>query len=491
MQRAARSLADIGATFCPTSGLVTAVVVAGGQTIPRLGKQRRLLPAAALALGRSRSARDGGGGGGLHQQLRAMASGGGRRRRIVVTTTTAPQKACSAPATPTAAAASSPQPEVAIDATPVGSGAGGLAGGLAGRLTVQGAARTPPAASTARIAAASAGSEAPVAPVLGLVRKIRIQDAEKNKGAEGQGAGRLTGRVARVVRREVASAKAVDGAVLGLLRKTQIHLEEGEKETDDQVTAASANAGTGAVLGLLRKTEIHLEEGEKDDQVTAASADAGMGAVLGLLRNTPTNLADDVKLVSSGGGGGGGVSYDWQGVVGNTGPLNGPGALTGLNPPLKNQIAREKKEAVKIAIQAEYTASKIASQIAGLEAWPDLEPGVGNKATAVVIGDHVAEFRSWDPDTVHFLALGGCGKIGMNLYVFGYKGRLLVVDAGMMIPNQRMRADIDKILRKKPCEPPNFCGAAASATTRTLCSSAPLCSYLRVPAYLRTCVLNH
>ena len=32
------------------------------------------------------------------------------------------------------------------------------------------------------------------------------------------------------------------------------------------------------------------------------------------------------------------LSYDWEGVVGNTGPLNGPGALKGLNPPLKIQI---------------------------------------------------------------------------------------------------------------------------------------------------------
>ena len=32
------------------------------------------------------------------------------------------------------------------------------------------------------------------------------------------------------------------------------------------------------------------------------------------------------------------VSYDWQGVIGNTGPLNGPGGLKGLSPPIKIQI---------------------------------------------------------------------------------------------------------------------------------------------------------
>ena len=97
-------------------------------------------------------------------------------------------------------------------------------------------------------------------------------------------------------------------------------------------------------------------------------------------------------------------------------------------------------------------ASAIAAEIAGLGVWPDLEPGAGGMTTTVVVGDHITEFKSWDPNTLHFLALGGCGKIGMNLYVFGYKGRLMVVDAGMMIPTQRMRVGIQTILRKGPME---------------------------------------
>ena len=47
----------------------------------------------------------------------------------------------------------------------------------------------------------------------------------------------------------------------------------------------------------------------------------------------------ELRLVSSGGGG---VTYDWQGVLGNTGPLNGPGALKGLNPPLKIQVVGDR-----------------------------------------------------------------------------------------------------------------------------------------------------
>ena len=36
-----------------------------------------------------------------------------------------------------------------------------------------------------------------------------------------------------------------------------------------------------------------------------------------------------------------GVSYKWEGVLGNTGPLNGPGALKGLNPPAKIVVVGE------------------------------------------------------------------------------------------------------------------------------------------------------
>ena len=32
------------------------------------------------------------------------------------------------------------------------------------------------------------------------------------------------------------------------------------------------------------------------------------------------------------------VAYVWEGVLGNTGPLTGPGALKGLNPPAKIQV---------------------------------------------------------------------------------------------------------------------------------------------------------
>lgn len=37
-----------------------------------------------------------------------------------------------------------------------------------------------------------------------------------------------------------------------------------------------------------------------------------------------------------------GAVYEWQGVVGNTGPLNGPGALKGLNPPFKIQVVGDR-----------------------------------------------------------------------------------------------------------------------------------------------------
>ena len=46
----------------------------------------------------------------------------------------------------------------------------------------------------------------------------------------------------------------------------------------------------------------------------------------------------ELRVVSSGSG----IAYDWEGVIGNTGPLNGPGALKGLNPPLKIQIVGER-----------------------------------------------------------------------------------------------------------------------------------------------------
>ena len=45
----------------------------------------------------------------------------------------------------------------------------------------------------------------------------------------------------------------------------------------------------------------------------------------------------ELRVVSSSG-----VKYEWQGVIGNTGPLNGPGALKGLNPPLKIQIVGDR-----------------------------------------------------------------------------------------------------------------------------------------------------
>jgi len=45
----------------------------------------------------------------------------------------------------------------------------------------------------------------------------------------------------------------------------------------------------------------------------------------------------EMHVVSSGN-----VSYHWDGVIGNTGPLNGPGALKGLNPPLKLAIAGDR-----------------------------------------------------------------------------------------------------------------------------------------------------
>ena len=34
-------------------------------------------------------------------------------------------------------------------------------------------------------------------------------------------------------------------------------------------------------------------------------------------------------------------------------------------------------------------------------------------------------------DALHFLPLGGAGEIGMNLNLFGYRGRWLMVDLGV------------------------------------------------------------
>lgn len=51
--------------------------------------------------------------------------------------------------------------------------------------------------------------------------------------------------------------------------------------------------------------------------------------------------------------------------------------------------------------------------------WPPLQDGVA--MSKVEHQDYVAEFNSWDPDVVHFMSLGGCGRIGMNLYVYAYK----------------------------------------------------------------------
>ena len=45
----------------------------------------------------------------------------------------------------------------------------------------------------------------------------------------------------------------------------------------------------------------------------------------------------ELRVVSSSG-----IQYEWEGVIGNTGPLNGPGALKGLNPPLKIQIVGDR-----------------------------------------------------------------------------------------------------------------------------------------------------
>lgn len=72
--------------------------------------------------------------------------------------------------------------------------------------------------------------------------------------------------------------------------------------------------------------------------------------------------------------------------------------------------------------------------------------GVDSKPAGPPVGDHAAEFATWDPNQIHFVALGGCGRIGMNLYVYAYKGRLIAVDAGTMIPTTSMRTDIVSVL---------------------------------------------
>ncbi|MHB9131880.1 MAG: ribonuclease J [Armatimonadota bacterium] len=43
-----------------------------------------------------------------------------------------------------------------------------------------------------------------------------------------------------------------------------------------------------------------------------------------------------------------------------------------------------------------------------------------------------------DPTALRFIPLGGIGEIGKNMYVYEYDGKILVVDCGLMFPDQEM-----------------------------------------------------
>lgn len=49
-------------------------------------------------------------------------------------------------------------------------------------------------------------------------------------------------------------------------------------------------------------------------------------------------------------------------------------------------------------------------------------------------------------ENLYFAALGGMVRIGKNCYVYGYKGKWIIVDAGMFVPDQREEPNVERIV---------------------------------------------
>ena len=50
-----------------------------------------------------------------------------------------------------------------------------------------------------------------------------------------------------------------------------------------------------------------------------------------------------------------------------------------------------------------------------------------------------------DPEAVRIVALGGLGEVGRNMTVFEYHGKILIVDAGVLFPEEE-QPGVDLIL---------------------------------------------
>ncbi|RAF17706.1 RNase J family beta-CASP ribonuclease, partial [Burkholderia multivorans] len=50
-----------------------------------------------------------------------------------------------------------------------------------------------------------------------------------------------------------------------------------------------------------------------------------------------------------------------------------------------------------------------------------------------------------DPEAVRIVALGGLGEVGRNMTVFEYHGKILIVDAGVLVPEEE-QPGVDPIL---------------------------------------------
>ncbi|MCT4552208.1 MAG: ribonuclease J [Alphaproteobacteria bacterium] len=49
-------------------------------------------------------------------------------------------------------------------------------------------------------------------------------------------------------------------------------------------------------------------------------------------------------------------------------------------------------------------------------------------------------------ETLYFTALGGMVRIGKNCYAYGYKGKWIIVDIGMFVPDQREEPNVERIV---------------------------------------------
>src|SRR5437764_7621942 len=55
-------------------------------------------------------------------------------------------------------------------------------------------------------------------------------------------------------------------------------------------------------------------------------------------------------------------------------------------------------------------------------------------------------FSERDPDALYFLPLGGAGEIGMNLSLYGYRGKWLIVDCGVTFGEEEHQPGVDVIM---------------------------------------------